>query len=95
MDVYDIGDLVLLTATFRDLNGVLTDPSTPTIKVRTPNGTLTSYVYPTDAAMVKDVVGVYYLQFTPTVDGYHGWSALGTAAVAAGETSGFYVRRSV
>lgn len=95
MNAWDIGDLRLLTATFKNLDGTPTDPATVTIKVRTPDGVLTEYVYGTDPEVTKDVVGVYYLSFVPTQSGYHGWSGHGTGAVQEGGAGGFMILRSV
>jgi hypothetical protein len=95
MDTFDIGDLFPLIATFRDLNGVATDPATVTLSIRTPDGTKTDYVYGTDLEVIKDVTGVYYISYVAAQAGYHGWSAHGTGAVQEGGSSGFYVRRGI
>lgn len=42
MNYYDYGDAVLVTAKVYDVNGVLTDPSTITCKVKDPAGNVTT-----------------------------------------------------
>ena len=95
MDAFDIADLVELKVEYRNDAGVLTDPTAPTIKIRTPAGVLTSYTYITDSEMQKSDTGIYHVNYTPAATGYHSWGASATGAVQAAETSGFYVRRPV
>ncbi|KKL22915.1 hypothetical protein LCGC14_2430680, partial [marine sediment metagenome] len=46
---YDEGDLIRLSAAFTDLNDAAVDPTTVTVKHKTPDGTITTKVYLTDA----------------------------------------------
>lgn len=61
MNQYQRGDLVRTTATFTNLGGTATDPTTVTATVTNPAGSATAYVYGTDAALVKSATGVYYV----------------------------------
>lgn len=58
---YQVGDLARLTATFRDVDEALVDPTTVTFTWRTPAGVEASYVYETDDDLVSDSTGVYYV----------------------------------
>ena len=91
---YDIGDTRRLTATFTDIAGVATDPSTVTFKIKRPDGTATTYVYGTDAQPVKASTGVYYVDYAITLAGRHAYRFEGTGAVATAESDEFYVRRN-
>lgn len=68
MNTYQIGDIVRLTGTFRDVNDVLVDPSGVRfmyIKPNTPTA-ITTKTYLTDIEVVKDSVGIYHLDITIT-----------------------------
>lgn len=81
------GQLIRLFASF-SLDGALTDPTTVTVKYKTPTGTSTTLVYPTDFAVVKDGVGNYHLDLNLNAGGtwYFRWEATGTIIGAAQET---------
>ena len=53
---YHVGDELRATATFKNLALALTDPTTVTISIEEPNGTLTPYTYP--ATVTKLSTGV-------------------------------------
>lgn len=94
MSEYDIGDVVRLTGTFTTSAGAAVDPTTVTFKLKTPAGLTTTYVYGTDAAIVKTGTGVYYVDWLTTMQGVHHVRWAGTVAnIAAGEDS-FTVRES-
>jgi len=57
---YRKGQKVRFTNEFK-VAGVLTDPTTVTCKVMNPSGDITTYVYGTDAALVKDSTGIYHV----------------------------------
>lgn len=90
---YDYGDLVVLAARFMNLDGVLTDPTTVTVKTLSPLNTTTSYVYGS-SAIVKDAVGVYRLNVRPTTEGMWSWRIEGTGAVEEAFEGKFYVEES-
>lgn len=59
------GSLVRSTATFANISGTITDPTTVTLKYRTAAGSTTTVVYPS-APIVKDSTGVYHADFDTT-----------------------------
>ena len=83
-----IGERFVSTVTFETAAGVLTDPTTVTVKIRAPSGTVTTYVYGSDAEVVKDSVGVYHVEYTVTAAAiWHvRWNGTG-ACVASSEVS--------
>lgn len=73
---YDIGDAVVLTAEFR-VGGVLTAPTSPTIKVRDPAGTITTY---SGGTLTTVAAGIYEVTVYPTAEGVWTWRGSGTGA---------------
>ncbi len=59
-NVYDVGDLVRVTGTFTDVDGVATDPDVVRVKYQDPSGNDTTDLYGTNNT-VKSATGVYYL----------------------------------
>lgn len=82
--IYDVGDVVRCTATF-SVSGTNTDPSAVTFKYKAPSGTITTYVYGTDAQLVKSAVGIYYVDVTVSAPGSYAYrfSSTGTGRAAA------------
>ena len=81
---YDVGDLVRCTGTFAS-SGSNVNPSTVMFKVKSPAGTVTTYTYGTDAALVRDSTGVYHVDVDAAMAGeyaYRFWST-GTGQAAA------------
>lgn len=66
------GSLVTSTATFTNTSGTPTDPTTITLKVQSPNGTVNTYTYP-NAFITRVSTGVYSAEIDTTgLTGYHG-----------------------
>jgi hypothetical protein len=93
MNSYTLGTLIRLTATFA-VGGVNTDPTVVTFKVKVPSGTITTYVYGTDAQLVKSATGVYYVDYTTVAEGIHAWRMQGTGAAIGAEEQQFTVKDS-
>ncbi len=97
INTYDIGDRVKLTLSVT-ASEVAVDPSTITITVKHPSasasGPETSYVYGTDAELVKTAVGTYHAWITPDAAGYwhYRWETTGDGEGA--EENYFKVRKS-
>jgi hypothetical protein len=93
-NTYDVVDLVRASATFADADGNAIDPGTVTLKVKAPAGTVTTLVYVTDVALVRDSQGAYHADINVTAAGswWFRWEASGTGQ-SAGE-SWFNVRTS-
>ena len=90
MATYDKGDYVRLTGTWRDDANALVDPTTVTLKIQNPDGTITSITYDS-GAVVRDSVGVFHYDFLPSTFGSYVYRWEGTGnAIASGQGS-FYV----
>ncbi len=89
----DLGDVVRLSVTFTD-GGTAVDPGGVTFKIRPPIGDIVTYVYGTDAALVRTATGAYRLDYEPTVHGTYQWRAAGTSSNKAAGEQTFRVRDS-
>ena len=70
-NTYLINQSVRLSVVFTASN-LNYDPTTVTFFVKSPAGTITTYVFGTDSAVQKDATGQYHLDVTPNKAG--GWS---------------------
>ena len=85
---FDSGDTIRFQVTF-SVNGVNTDPSTSIIfRTKNPNGVVTSYIYLTDAEVIKSATGVYYIDLALTLTGEHHYRWEGTGTTAPGVSEG-------
>lgn len=69
----------------------LTDPTTITFKVKNPAGSTTTYVYGTDAQLVKIGTGRYRVDVTANAAGLWTYRFEGTGAVVAADEQTFTV----
>ena len=86
-NAYDIGDLVRCTGAFAT-SGTNVNPEAVFFKVKTPAGTVTTYAYGTDAALVRDSTGVYHVDVNAAEAGqyvYRFWSTGAGQAAAEGQ----------
>src|SRR5262245_61262285 len=74
------GSPTRIGAHFEDEGGVDVDPATITFTLRSPCGVESTYVYGTDANVVKTSAGDYYAEVTPDRGGrwHWAWSSTGT-----------------
>lgn|SRR5678816_1542546 len=92
---YVKGNIVRLTVDpanpFKAL-GVTTDPTTVTIKYRTPTGTLVSKTYVTDPEVIKDSLGVFHMDVVLDMPGEWWYRIEGTGACVAAVEKSLYVQ---
>lgn len=93
-EVFDVGDLARLDAEFSDLAGAPIDPTTVTFKIKEPDNTVTTYVFGTDAELVKDATGLYHVDWPVTQSGAHNWRYESTGTGQAAEEAIFTARAS-
>ena len=84
MSDFDIGDVARITATF-EVADTPTDPTTTTIRVRTPAGAETSHQYGVDGNVVRVSAGVFRYDLALTASGYWRYRWVGTGVAAAAE----------
>jgi len=90
ISLYKKGQKVRCSVEFK-VNAVLTDPTAVTAKVKKPGGTVTTYVYLTDAALVRDGAGLFHLDVTTDEKGEWNFRFEGTGACTAVEEAAFNV----
>lgn len=95
--IYDKGDLVRCSAEFRDPldDDALVDPATVRFKFETPAGVETTYVYGTDAQLVKESTGVYYVELNANAAGRWTYRFESTGGFQTAGEESFTVRASV
>ena len=81
------GQVARICSQVTDITGALADPTSIILKVRTPDGIVTTY----STALVKDSTGVYHYDLALTQAGEHfiRWEATGVDQSAVQDT--FYV----
>ncbi len=89
---YDVDDVVPIRASFRNAAGTAADPTTVVARVKDPAGTIITYTYGTDAALVKDGVGEYHVDVAVGAQvGRWYYRFKGTGTVAVSEENYFIV----
>ena len=91
---YEIGQRVRIsTASPFSVAGVATDPTTITLQVRKPDGTITSYTYAL-SEITRDSAGTYHKDIDIDAEGnwYYRW--IGTGTVVAADENWFTVNPS-
>jgi hypothetical protein len=91
--MFDKGDQVRVSVTFTNTSGgTRLNPTTVTLKIKTPSETTTQYVYP--YGVNSDETGVYYRDFQVTESGkyYYRWE--GTGGNPSATESWFIVKPS-
>ena len=67
---HDVGDKPRVTCTFTDVDtSTKVDPNTVSVTVTDPTGTATTYVYGTDAEVIRDSAGVYHTDVLLNIEG--------------------------
>lgn len=92
INTYDKNDTVRVRAIF-SVNSVNTDPTTITLKVKDPSGTISTYTY-AGGSIIKEATGIYYKDLVPTDDGVWYCNFSGTGAVQSASERSFVVRKS-
>lgn len=90
---FDIGDGVILQATFTNPDEVVTDPTVVKLRVKSPSDVLTVYTY-AEAELTKVSTGIYTKTVVPDEEGTWMYRWEGTGAVTAVGESEFQVRPS-
>jgi len=95
MATYDIGDTIRLASEFAQSSGTATDPTTVTLRVKSPAGTTAVYTYSSPVTSIdRTAAGAYYYDLTITEAGTWTYRWEGTGTVATAEESRLFVRKS-
>ena len=84
---FQVGDELTLQSTFVSLDGVNADPTTITLKVRDPGGTITTYTY-AGSDVTRYATGVYRYRLSMTFAGRWLYKWLGAGTVQAASSDG-------
>jgi hypothetical protein len=90
MATYDIGDVVRVTCTFTNGAGANTDPTTVTLKVKTPALVTTSYTW-AGGTVTRSAAGIFYKDISLTMSGEWFYRFEGTGAVESADESNLIV----
>jgi hypothetical protein len=89
MGEYFIGNIVRLTAEFKNEAGAAADPTTVILQIKKPDGVNESNITPTNTA-----VGAYQHDYTPATGGKYFYKFVGTGGVTAADEDFFIIRGS-
>lgn len=95
INVYDVGDLVTVSGEFTDVNDEPADPAGVSMAFRDPSGNATTYVFGTDAEVVKDSTGNYHVDLSIDEAGDWFYSWIGSGAGQGAEAGQFSVKPSI
>lgn len=82
---FDIGDKQRFTATFKDENGVLKDPTLAVATLREPDGTIST------PSVANPSVGIHTVDLAFTQSGRHFLEFVGTGDVVSAQGTEFYI----
>ncbi len=91
MQVYDLGDLVVLELPLT-VNGAPTDPTTLTLTITPPSGAVVTRLWPSPAEITRVSLGNFRYDYSPTLPGLYAYEWAGTGAATADERGYFEVR---
>jgi hypothetical protein len=92
MNAYDLGDIVLLTASFSTVGGLPVTPDTVDFKIKRPDGVVELFHYP--ATVISPALGTYTVDYVPSQSGTHLYRAEATGTGQSGSEGDFYIRDS-
>ncbi len=94
MNTHDIGDVVRISVAFTNQAGTPVDPGTVTVKVKTPIGLATTYVFGVDSGVIKDSTGNYHFDVEPAIQGVWAYRWEGAVSNKGAEENTFQIRES-
>jgi len=92
---YIIGQEVRLNASFTDSNDAFYDPTVLLFKLISPTGTLSTYQYGLNPEVIRDGVGVYYIDISVSQVGSYHWRWEADGANRTSLDGSFIVRDSI
>lgn len=94
-DTFELGSLVRIgPETFTDLSGALVDPTTVSLSVKKPDGTIDGPFTFAGAQVVKESVGIYHFDYTPATRGHYLYRWISTGAGQAAGVGSFDIEDS-
>jgi hypothetical protein len=90
MTTFHIGDTIRIQCEFKNIERVLTDPTTVTLEIKTPGGTTTSYTYAA-GQLGRAAAGRYYFDLALSAANTWEYRWVGTGAVAQADQGQVHV----
>jgi hypothetical protein len=90
----DIGDVALIKCIFTNTSGAAIDPTTITLYLTQPSGSIGTYTY-ANGDIAKLSTGTYTYNGTAGLAGYYTGRWVGDGAAVAAERSRYFVRGTV
>lgn len=90
---YDLADVRRLSAAVTDSDAAAADPTGLSFTLQPPDGVTVTYVYGTDAELVKDSVGNYHVDITLSQPGRWAYKFNATGSNAQMTSGELFVRR--
>jgi hypothetical protein len=81
MDIYFKDQILRISVEFRDNNEDLADPTTIDFSYRVDHGAITAYEYGEDAEIVRDSLGVYYIDVLLDTSGNYSYHFIAGGAI--------------
>lgn len=95
VNVYQVGDLIRMSAAFTDIDDVAQDPAGVEFKIRAPGGGVTTYIYDDHVELVKDEVGNYHVDYLLSAPGRYRYRFAGVTTGQAAAEGELRVQKSV
>jgi len=92
---YDKGSLVRVTGTFTTIAGAAVDPTVVKFDYYPPATTVTTLIYGTDGALVRDGPGIYHVDVSASATGLLNYRFYSTGTGQAAAEGKFQVNESV
>jgi hypothetical protein len=92
-----LGNTVVLTATFRDLDGRLMDPDTVRCRVvrRIDDAEVSTYVHGTDDELTRKALGIFQLRIVPDEPGAWIYRFEGSGVIECAQEGTFNISKSL
>lgn len=93
--IWDRNDAIRVKVTFKDTSGLTVDPTTVTFKYIKPDSVaIVTKVYLTDAEVIRQTKGIFYIDLIVDVEGIWRWRWEATGAAVAADEGSFGVKDS-
>lgn len=95
MIIYNVGDLVRVSATWTNAAGTATDPTAVFVDYKDPAGDITTLTYGTDPELHKVSAGVYYTDIDADQAGHWHYRFYSTGTGQAANNGTFRVKPNI
>lgn len=86
---FTISTKIRLEVSIVAINGDLIDPTTLIFTMTSPDNNITTFIYPTNNEIVKESVGIYYIDWIINQIGFHKFNFQTTGNVIVSKSASF------